>query len=291
MDETSPRHGADTTGGTVRVRTDHGDLVLRCDQTDPSAPRLSLDDPGPTFGLSFHTRRCISPVSGVRVEIMRSGLFGEAFPAGAVLLPDDGRAPVWLISPERSDAGRILIGASEALRAERLPLQLSLPPALAPRARVEQIARWDRITAPNSLAGGLPPGDCPTDIHQALGGSWTVVLDAAPRIPLEARLWLARHEQESGSDVVRLTATWHGPGADVPWHVELHVAHRADEGETSFLAIDGSTEDPWTLADAVQAPGIPLTWRVHPAPQPDETSRTGEALYALITALAHACPR
>ena len=282
-------------------------------------PQLSLDEPGDTFGLSFRTERCTDPVPGVRVEILRSGLFGDLFPAGAALLPDDGGETVWLSSPERSDAGRILLGAVEVLRGvevrgaelpgvelpgvevpetelrgAELPAQVTAPAVPAPRARVQRIAGWDEVDGPNGLPGGLPEGERPTDVQRALGGAWSIVLDAAPDLPLEARLWLQHREQSSEGEVVRLTATWHGPGRDMPWHVELHVCHRVDaadeEAVTDFLVLDGSTEESWVLADAVHATGATLTWRVHPAPRPDEASRTGEALYALITALAQACP-
>lgn len=303
---------------TVEIHTDDGRFVLCCDRTDRrEPPQLSLDEPGDTFGLSFRTERCTDPVPGVRVEILRSGLFGDLFPAGAALLPDDGGETVWLSSPERSDAGRILLGAVEALRgvevpvvevrgAEQrgaelrgveLPAQVTAPAVPAPRARVQRIAGWDEVDSPNGLPGGLPEGERPTDVQRAQGGAWSIVLDTAPDLPLEARLWLQHREQSSEGEVVRLTATWHGPGRDVPWHVELHVCHRvgaADEAAvTDFLVLDGSTEEGWVLADAVctaGATGATLTWRVHPAPRPDEASRTGEALYALITALAQACP-
>lgn len=111
---------------------------------------------------------------------------------------------------------------------------------------------------------------------------------AAPELPLEARLWHAHRTREPGGEVERLAATWQGPGAEDPWHTELHVAHHVDAGTTEFLAVDGSTDQAWTLADAVHTPGMPLAWRVHPAPRPDEASRAGEALYSLIVAFAGA---
>lgn len=281
----------ETAPGRVRIRTDDGVVLLRCARgAQGEPPRLGLEDSGSTFGLALHAERCAAPVPGVRVEVTRSGLFAERSPGGAVLLPDDGGEPLWLSAPERSAAGQVLLGVVEALRAEVLPAHVSAPPVPAPRARVERIARWDEVLAPNGLAGGLAPGERPSQAQQALGGAWRLVLDAAPDLPVEARLWLAHREQVAGKKVVRLTATWHGPGADVPWHVELHVSHRLGEGQTEFLVIDGSTQEEWTIADAVHVPGVPLTWRVHPAPRPDAAGRTGEGLYALITALAHACP-
>ena len=286
-----PSHPAQAPSGTVRIRTEDGSVVLRYDRgAQGEPPRLSLEDPGSTFDLALHAERCTGPVPGVRVEVTRSGLFGDRFPAGAALLPDAGGEPLWLSSPERSAAGQILLGVVEALRAEMLPAQLSAPPVPAPRARVERIAGWDEVKAPNGLAGGLAAGERPSQVQQALGGAWSLVLDAAPDLPLEAWLWLAHREQDADGEVVRLTATWHGPGADVPWHVELHVSHRVEEAQTEFLVIDGGTAQDWTLADAVHVPGVPLTWRVHPAPRPDTAGRTGEGLYALITAFAHACP-
>ena len=53
---------------------------------------------------------------------------------------------------------------------------------------------------------------------------------AAPELPLEARLWHAHRTREPGGDVERLAATWQGPGAEDPWHTELHVAHHVDAG-------------------------------------------------------------
>lgn len=49
---------------------------------------------------------------------------------------------------------------------------------------------------------------------------------------------------------MHFTATWHVPGAEHPWHTELHVTHRI------------------------------------PRDPSDEATRTGEALYSLILALA-----
>lgn len=276
---------------TVRILTDGGVAVLRCDHGGSDAlPRLTLEDSGPTFGLALRAQRCTAPVPGVRVEVLRSGLCGDLCSVGAALVPDGGGEVVWLSAPERSDAGQILAAAVEVLRAAAPAAQVSAPPVAAPRARVAQVSAWDAVVAPNGLAGGLPDGDQPAPVQRALGGAWSIVVDTAPDRPVEARLWLAHREQAAGDEVVRMTATWHGPGADTPWHVELHVSHRVEEAQTEFLVIDGSTSQDWVIADAVHVPGTPLTWRVHPAPRPDEASRTGEALYALITALAEALP-
>lgn len=279
----------DRRSGTVHIPLDEGVAVLHVDRAGPGdLPRLRLEKGGPTFGLTLRTHRCTAPVPGLHVEVLRTGLFGDEFPAGAAVLPDHG-APGWLSAPERSDAGRILSCAVEALSADVLPHELIPAPVAPPRGQVRRVGAWDAVSAPNGLTGGLPAGERPTEMHRMLGGTWMVTLDDAPGLPLEARVWLAHRERDVAGEVLRWTATWHGPGADQPWHVEMHIAHRPDEQTTEFLVIDGSTGESWELADAVHTPGTPLTWRVHPAPQPDQASRTGEAMYALITALAQAC--
>lgn len=87
-------------------------------------------------------------------------------------------------------------------------------------------------------------------MHRALGGVWTVALLAAPEMPLTAHVWAPREESTPEGDLVHFTATWHVPGAEHPWHTELHVTHRI------------------------------------PRDPSDEATRTGEALYSLILALA-----
>lgn len=280
----------DSTEPRLRIRTGDGAVVVvRVERVPAGGPgRLTIEEHANTRGLALHTRRAGGPIEGHEVELVRTGLFGEEASTGLALLPDDRGAPVWLRAPERSDAGRILTGVVEGLAAPAPPTEVISPSDPSPRARVTRTAGWDGVGAPDGRPGGLPPGEPPTQAHRALGGAWTIALDAAPELPLEARLWHAHRMREPGGEVERLAATWQGPGAEDPWHTELHVAHHVDTGTTEFLVVDGSTDQAWTLADAVHTPGTPLTWRVHPAPLPDEASRAGEALYSLILAFAGA---
>lgn len=277
----SARQGA----GVVRIALQDGLAVVRVGPAaDDAPPTLTLTARGNTFGLALRTRRT---AAGLEVEVLRTALFGDESSAGLALLPDDGGPVRWPRAAERSDAGRILAGVAEALAAPTLPTAVLAPAVPAPRAHVTRTAEWADVVAPNGRPGGLPEGAEPAEVQRALGGAWSVTLDDAPHLGLEVRLW-QQHRGTEGTDgdVVRLTATWHGPAVEDPWHTELHVAHRAGEGVTEFVVVDGSTEQEWTLADVVHIPGLPLAWRVHPAPRPDEATRTGEALHALILALA-----
>lgn len=281
------RHGAPARqgAGVVRIALEDGLAEVSVDTAgDDARPSLTLTGPGNTFGLALRTRRT---AVGLEVEVLRTSLFGDESSAGVALLPDDDGPVRWPRAAERSDAGRILAGVAEALAAASLPAEVLTPAIAAPRARVTRTAAWDDVVAPDGRPGGLPEGHEPTEAQRVLGGAWSVILDDAPHLGLEARLW-QQHRGTEGADgeVVRLTVTWHGAAAEDPWHTELHVAHRAGEGVTEFVVVDGSTEQEWTLADVVHVPGRPLAWRVHPAPRPDEATRTGEALHALIAALA-----
>ena len=164
--------------GAVRILTDGGVVVLRCDHGGPDGPpSLVLEDPGPTFGLALSTQRCPDPVPGVRVEVLRSGLCGDLCSVGAALVPDGGGEVVWLSAPERSDAGQIL-AAVEVLRAATPAAQVSAPPVAAPRARVAQVSAWDAVVAPNGLAGGLP--DEASRTGEALYALITALAEAVP---------------------------------------------------------------------------------------------------------------
>lgn len=285
----APAVGDTCSPGTRRVQVQLGNgsvaAVLIDDEEGVAARHIALEDHPSLFGLQMRLHPS-DDGSGVTVEALKSGLFGALTTCGSAAIPRDAGDVRWLHGPERSDAGLLLSGIVEAI-AQGAPEGALLRPRHAPpRARAHRTGAWDALEV-RGRPGGLPADHSPSDVQRALGGTWDIRADDAPDLMLEARIWFAHQEADAGDVVTLLAASWHGPGAEQPWHTELHITHRREVGRTEFVVIDGSTADEWVLAHAVHLVGQGLRWIMHPAPHPDRTGPVEEALLAFVSALAN----